>query len=82
MHKVILQLQLDPDDRSIKAIRRKLRLAASQIDRKFGIQPVRPEERLYAVRVDADVAERVHGENRSHDTTTPDSDDVPVALVH
>jgi hypothetical protein len=81
MHKVILELPLAPQETTVKAVRDKLALHSNQIDRKFGVRPVRPAERVYAVRVDADVAERVRGEDRRGGASAP-ADDVQIALVH
>lgn len=81
MRKVILQIQLKPSEASIKGVRRKLGLKAAQIDRDFGVPVVRPDQELYAVRVDVDVAQRLRGDEGR--TPAPAaSGDVRVALVH
>lgn len=64
MRKVILKLELTPQEASMKGVRRKLGIQAKQIDAGFGVTPLRRDENLYAVRVDADVAESVRGERR------------------
>ena len=61
MHKVLLQLKLDPVDASLAGVRRRLHLRADQIDKSFGLLDVRPKDGLYAVKVDVDVANRVRG---------------------
>jgi hypothetical protein len=78
MRKVILALELAPSEASVSAVRKKLGLRARQIDAKFGVRPVREERNEYAIRVDADVAQRVRGE----DARSSERRDVRVALVH
>jgi hypothetical protein len=80
MRKVILQLELDPRDASIKGILRKLRIEEQQIDLDFGVRVVRQERNVYAIRIDADVAAGVRAE---HGAAHPASaGDVQVSLVH
>jgi hypothetical protein len=78
MRKVILAVELKPEEASVTGVRRKLRLKARQIDADFGVRPVREERGEYAVRVDADVAQRLRGEDQRSD----DHAGVRVALVH
>jgi hypothetical protein len=78
MRKVILQIMLEPSETSIAGVRRKLKLKSRQIDADFGVRLVRKEQKEYAVRVDADVAQRVRGESAA----TSEPGDIRVALVH
>ena len=78
MRKVILQVELEPEEASISGVRRKLKLKARQIDADFGVRQLRKTGKQYAVRVDADVAQKARGE----DVTSPPRHDVRVALVH
>lgn len=62
MPKRMITLKLDPERASVAAVREKLGLQPAQIDESFGVIDVsRPEESLYAVMVDEDVAETVAG---------------------
>jgi len=79
MRKVILQIELKASEATVPGVRRKLGLSARQIDPRFGVAAVRPERNLYAVRVDADVAETVRGEKKP---APQDTSDARVALVH
>jgi hypothetical protein len=81
MPKVILQLRLAPEDVSVGAVRRHLGITSRQIDKRFGVVRVRPNEDLYAVRVDADVAQRVRAEQAGRAGSRA-ATDVRVALVH
>jgi hypothetical protein len=78
MRKVILQIELEPEEASIAGVRRKLRLKPRQIDADFGVRALRKAEKQYAVRVDADVAQKARGEG----LTSPQRHDARVALVH
>lgn len=78
MRKVILQVELEPEEASVKGVRRKLNLKPRQIDAEFGVRALRKGEKQYAVRVDADVAQRARGEGMD----SPKRRDVRVALVH
>lgn len=78
MRKVILQLQLLPNEATVPSVRRKLHLAPQQIDAEFGVRPVRPENNVFAVRIDSDVAANLRGETR----TPHPGRDVRVTLVH
>jgi hypothetical protein len=78
MRKVILQLQLPPDEATISSVRRKLHLAPDQIDAEFGVRRVRPPHDVFAVKVDSDVAAKLRGERRA----APGGRDVKVTLVH
>ena len=78
MRKVILQVELQPSEASLSGVRTKLGLDSTQIDAEYGVRAVRPEQNVYVVRVDADVAREVRGEA----ATPPAAGDVRVALVH
>lgn len=78
MRKVFLQIELHPEEASVKGVRAKLSLKPKQIDPAYGVRQLRPNQKQYVVRVDADVAQRVRGV-----VDQPrESGDVRVALVH
>jgi hypothetical protein len=79
MRKVILQLELDPRDASIKGVQRKLGIKKQQLDLDFGVPIVRKDPNVYAIRVDADVAADVRAE-RGGRPASPDG--VRVSLVN
>jgi hypothetical protein len=58
-NKVMLTVRLDPNEATLPAVQRKLKLAKDQIDSDFGVVSIRPQDRLYAILVDVDVANRV-----------------------
>lgn len=78
MLKVILEVELQPSEATVAGVRRKLRLKRSQIDADFGVQRLRPGKNDYAIRIDADVAEQIRGEQAA----APAGHRVSVALVH
>ena len=78
MRKVILQVELQPEEASLTGVRAKLGLDPQQIDDEYGVRPIRPEQNQYVVRVDADVAREARGEAAA----PPAAGDVRVALVH
>ena len=78
VRKVILQLELEPRDVSVDAVRKKLHIDACQIDESFGVKQIRPDQNKYVVRVDADIAQALRGESAG----TPEGGQVSVALVH
>jgi len=58
---MMVTLRLDPDQASISEVRKKLGIEPEQIDESFGVIDVSPQEHLYAVLVDEDVATEVSG---------------------
>lgn len=59
MPKMMVTLRLDPDDASISEVRKKLGIKPEQIDESFGVIDVSPQEHLYAVLLDEEVATAV-----------------------
>jgi len=58
---MMITLKLDPDHASMGEVRKKLGIGPEQIDESFGVIDVAPQEHLYAVLVDEDVAAEVSG---------------------
>ena len=61
MSKVMVTLQLDPEQASLDEVRRLLGLAEHELDADFGVVNISPKERLYTVLADPDAAERIRG---------------------
>ena len=59
MGQVMMTLQLKPAQASIEYVKRKLNLSDGQIDQDFGVQNVDPQRHLYAILVEAAIAERL-----------------------
>jgi hypothetical protein len=57
----MVTLRLDPSKATLAEIRAKYQLRSDQVDPKFGVVSVRPEDHLYAVLVDEQVATRLEG---------------------
>ena len=81
VHKVILQIQLPAGETSLASVRKRLGIRATQIDPLFGVKQLRPDGDQYAVRVDADVAQRVRGEDARPAPAAGARKDVRVTLV-
>jgi hypothetical protein len=61
MAKLMLTVQLDPRDATLARVRRKLNLTKDEIDRRFGVVSLRPEDNTYAILVDESAASRLAG---------------------
>jgi hypothetical protein len=72
--------KLDGPEPTVKAVRKQLGIHARQIDSKYGVVAIRPEKKLYAVRVDVDVAEAVRREHVAPKQSR--KSDTRVAPVH
>ena len=57
----MVTLHLDPDEATLSRIQRKYGLRADDIDTRFGVVNVSPEQGLYAILVDEQVADRIQG---------------------
>ena len=57
----MVTLRLDPSKATLAEIQAKYQLRPDQVDPKFGVVCVRPEDHLYAVLVDEQVASRIEG---------------------
>jgi hypothetical protein len=58
MEKVMMTLQLSPDDASLDAASRQLGISPAEFDADFGVIGVSPKQHLYAVMVNQAAAER------------------------
>jgi hypothetical protein len=58
-NKVMLTVRLQPAEANLPAVQRKLKLAKGQIDPDFGVVSIRPQDQLYAILVDDDIAGRI-----------------------
>ena len=56
MGRVLLTVKLDPAHATLDEVRKRLRIAASNIDESFGVVSIDPEAQLFAVLVDEAVA--------------------------
>ncbi len=61
MSKYMMTVHLDPKEATLARVKRKLNLGKNQIDPSFGIVPIDPEQNLYAILVDDDVAQKLQG---------------------
>lgn len=57
----MLTLTLDPEEASLRHVRRKLELDEGELDTEFGVVEIDPDGRRYAVLVDERAATRVTG---------------------
>lgn len=61
MAKVMMTLQLDPQEADLPNVRRKLGLEKDEIDEQFGVVNISPKEHLYCVLLEEETAARVSG---------------------
>jgi hypothetical protein len=59
MASVMVSLQLDPEQASLEEVRRLLGLGEDEVDPRFGVVNIDPNEHLYAILVEQEAAERV-----------------------
>lgn len=59
MASVMVSLQLDPERASLEEVRRLLGLREDEVDPRFGVVNIDPNEHLYAILVEQEAAERV-----------------------
>jgi hypothetical protein len=59
MASVMVSLQLDPEQASLEEVRRLLALGEDEVDPRFGVVNIDPNEHLYAILVEQEAAERV-----------------------
>jgi hypothetical protein len=56
---VMVSLQLDPERASLEEVRRLLGLGEDEVDPRFGVVNIDPNEHLYTILVEQEAAERV-----------------------
>jgi hypothetical protein len=59
MASVMVSLQLDPERASLEEVRRLLGLREDEVDPRFGVVNIDPNEHLYTILVEQEAAERV-----------------------
>jgi hypothetical protein len=59
MASVMVSLQLDPERASLEEVRRLLGLREDEVDSRFGVVNIDPNEHLYTILVEQEAAERV-----------------------
>ena len=59
MASVMVSLQLDPERASLEEVRRLLGLGEDEVDPRFGVVNIDPNEHLYTILVEPEAAERV-----------------------
>ena len=61
MAKVMVTLELEPEQASLDEVRRLLGLAEHELDANFGVVNISPKEHLYTILAEPEAAERIRG---------------------
>jgi len=59
--KIMLTIELNPDEASLADVKHKLSLDAGEIDESFGVVCVSPEQNLYTILVEEEAAKKAAG---------------------
>jgi len=59
--KVMVTLELEPEQASLDEVRRLLGLAEHELDANFGVVNISPKEHLYTILAEPEAAERIRG---------------------
>jgi hypothetical protein len=59
--RVMVTLELEPEQASLDEVRRLLGLSEDELDAHFGVVNISPKEHLYTILADQEAAERIRG---------------------
>jgi hypothetical protein len=59
--RVMVTLELEPEQANLDEVRRLLGLAGHELDANFGVVNISPKDHLYTILVDPEAAERIRG---------------------